>query len=256
MFGNGSIQTKHGINAVLLKGAAFFDNSVAPVSDRMMRDIDLLVHPEQIDTAARALVVAGYRDCEGLTEPGHFHRPPLMPETGVASVEIHRHLGYRPHFLPSAEVIASATEIVPGLLLPTLHHRIAHNVIHAQIENGDFVGGVVNLRDTLDLARLVVRCGLAFDWQSLADEARDRGFFYQLSGAISAAHGSCKAPYRFHCRASLGGSMLGVPLVIGDGPCLAKSRRRLASSHVRSRGIAMHILCNSTQSGHSERNYW
>src|SRR5262249_42280436 len=101
---------------------------------------------------------------------------------------------HRDYLLPARDVIASATQIGSGLLLPTIRHRILHNVIHAQIENGDWVGGVLNLRDTLDLARLVARCDSDFDWPSLGDQARERWFFRYVSGAIHCAHRVLQAP--------------------------------------------------------------
>jgi glycosyltransferase involved in cell wall biosynthesis/SAM-dependent methyltransferase len=192
----GAILMRGGIRGVLLKGAAWlFDGSLAPPFDRMMRDIDLLIASDQIEAAVATLVSAGYRDtCDSLVEKGHFHHAPLLPRRGEAIVEIHRDLAHRVNLLPSDEVIASASEVAPGLLLPIVRHRIAHNVIHAQIENGDFVGGTLNLRDALDLARLVVRSGPEFDWEIFANEARDRDFFRPLSGAIHATHWVLNAP--------------------------------------------------------------
>ena len=150
----GRILSEAGVQAVLLKGAAWlFDGSLAAAADRMMRDIDLLVVSEIVEGAVRALVGSGYKDSgESLAD---FHYAPLLPIAGEAMVEIYRDLSYRADLLPASEVIVSAHEVAPGLLLPSANHRIVHNVIHAQIENGDFVGGTVSLRDTLDLARLV-----------------------------------------------------------------------------------------------------
>src|SRR5262249_25297117 len=57
----GSILTKSGLSAVLLKGTAWlFDGSF--VSDRMMRDIDLLVAHDNLEPAINALVASGYGD--------------------------------------------------------------------------------------------------------------------------------------------------------------------------------------------------
>jgi glycosyltransferase involved in cell wall biosynthesis len=194
--GLGAILMRGGIRAVLLKGAAWlFDDSVEPPLDRMMRDIDLLIASDQIEAAVTTLVNAGYRDtCDSLVEQSHLHHAPLLPSEGEASVKLHRDLSHRVDLLPSGELIASASEVAPGLLLLMARHRIAHNVIHAQIENGRFVAGILNLRDALDLARLVVRCGPEFDWGTLADEARERGFFRHLSGAMHATHSFLNSP--------------------------------------------------------------
>ena len=187
---------KIGINAVLLKGATWlFDDSSTAAVDRMMRDIDLLVQSAQIENALSALHASGYHAAEEeLIEAGHFHCAPLFPEAGEALVEIHRDLTHRSHLLPAHEVIDSASEVAPGLLLPEMRHRIMHNVIHSQVENGDFRGGIVNLHDALDLARLVVRCGTEFDWVSLAAEAQARHLFPYLSGAMHAAHSVLQCP--------------------------------------------------------------
>ena len=183
----GRILSEAGVQAVLLKGAAWlFDGSLAAAADRMMRDIDLLVVSEIVEGAVRALVGSGYKDSgESLSA---FHYAPLLPIAGEAIVEIHRDLSHRVDLLPASEVIVSAHEVAPGLLLPSANHRIVHNVIHAQIENGDFVGGTVSLRDTLDLARLVNSYRTEVDWIHLAKEARRRGFFRHLSGAVRVSH--------------------------------------------------------------------
>jgi tetratricopeptide (TPR) repeat protein len=188
--GVGSILARAGLQAVLLKGAAWlFDDHAAPVSDRMMRDIDLVVAADDFEAAVRALAASGYRDASGvLTEHGHIHHTLMECQAAEAGVEIHRDLFGCADLLPTKEVIASAREVASGLLLPGSRHRIVHNVIHAQIANGDFVGGVFNLRDGLDLARLVADSGPEFDWTVVAVEARDRGYFHQLSGALHSAH--------------------------------------------------------------------
>jgi hypothetical protein len=109
-------------------------------------------------------------------------------------VEIHRDLANRVEFLPNLEVIASAREVAPGLLLPVHRHRIVHNVLHAQIMNKDFVAGVLNPRDGLDLARLILGSGSEFDWKELAEEARERRYLRHLSGAIHATHRILRSP--------------------------------------------------------------
>jgi Uncharacterised nucleotidyltransferase len=192
----GSALARAGLRVALLKGAAWlFDGNSLAASDRMMRDIDLAVAPEQFGPVVRTLTDSGYREASGICiEVGHFHHAPMVCEGAEATVEIHRDLANRIEFLPSREVIASAREVAPGLLLPEARHRIVHNVIHAQILNGDFAGGVLNLRDGLDLARLIAGSGPEFDWTVLTLEARDRGYFRHVSGAIHATHRILRSP--------------------------------------------------------------
>src|SRR5262249_945893 len=150
----GSILSKANLRAVLLKGAAWlFDGSSISAADRMMVDIDLLVPAEDVDAAVKALIACGYYEPDdSLVEIEHFHHPPLLPPGGETCVEIHRDLSHRPGLLAARAVLDAASQVAPGLLLPALRHRLLHNVIHGQIENGDRAGHVVNLRDTLDLA--------------------------------------------------------------------------------------------------------
>lgn len=182
-----------GIRAVLLKGAAWlFDGNSAAASDRMMRDIDILVDPDRIDDAANVLLGTGYHHTG--ESAGHFHHAPLTPKNGEALVEIHRDLSFRPTLLPSREMLDAANEVADGLLLPTTRHRIMHNVIHAQIENGNFVGGIVDLRDALDLARLTTHQMPDSEWVSAAASAAERGYFSRLSGAAHSVHRVLQSP--------------------------------------------------------------
>ena len=192
----GAVLARAGFRAALLKGAAWlFDESSPAASDRMLRDIDLVITPNDFEAALRTLAAAGYREASGIyVELEHFHCAPMICEGAEVCVEVHRDLDYRAEFLPSNEVIASSSEIAPGLLLPHSRHRIGHNVVHAQRLNGDFAGGVLSLRDTLDLARLVAANAPQIDWSALAQEARDRGYFHYLSGAIHAAHRCLHSP--------------------------------------------------------------
>ena len=202
--GIGVALSSHGLRGVLLKGATWlFDGTTAPASDRMMRDIDLLLPADDVDAAVSALVSTGYQDTSAtfiehghfdFVEQSHFHYAPLLPRDGEACVEIHRDLAHRTDLLPSHRVIGAAVQVAPGLLLPVRRHRILNNVIHAQIANGDRVAGVFNLRDGLDLARLIDGCGPEFDWLGLAEEAKSRGYFPALSGAIHTAHRNFRSP--------------------------------------------------------------
>ena len=185
-----------GLRAALLKGAAWlFDGSTDAAQDRMMRDVDLLVPAGQVRAVVDCLVEAGYHDTgNSYVELNHFHHAPLLPREGVVSIELHRDLAHRSALLPGAAVLAEAQEVAPGLLLPSPSSRIVHNVVHAQIENGDWAGGVANLRDTLDLARLVARHDATLDLARLAAEARERGYLNALSGAVHCAHHILNSP--------------------------------------------------------------
>ena len=184
----GAALAEAGVEAVLLKGAVWLFEDGPAQDDRMMRDIDLLVGEAGIDKARTAIRGAGYRRSPLMrSEAGHIHDAPLIHVDGLVAVELHAELTTRTYLLTGAEVVAASMPVAPGLRIPLPAHRIMHNVIHAQIFNGDYAGGVVGLRDALDIARIASAHLDEIDWSVMAEEARRRGYFRQLSGAIHKA---------------------------------------------------------------------
>ena len=177
-----------GLSAVLLKGAAWLFEEGPAGEDRMMRDIDLLLDGNRMEIAHTALLRAGYFPSPTAPpEEGNIHGAPLVHPDGLVSVELHRELTTRVRLLSGREVLADSSRIAPGLRMPSTPHRIIHNVIHAQIINGDFAAGVVGFRDLLDLSRLAQLPAQPLDWHELAATARRRGYFRELSGAVHKA---------------------------------------------------------------------
>ena len=175
-------------SAALLKGAAWLFEAGPAGGDRMMRDIDLLVDGADIETARHALLRAGYFPSPTApAEEGNIHDAPLVHPERMVSVELHHELTTRVGLLSGRDVLADSRSIAPGLRMPSTAHRIIHNVIHAQIVNGDFAGGVVDFRDLLDLSRLAQMPAQTLDWHGLAATARRRGYFRELSGALHKA---------------------------------------------------------------------
>ena len=184
----GKVLASADVSAVLLKGAAWLFEAGPAREDRMLRDIDLLIDPARSDTVSVALRSAGYRSAHFIAaEPGHVHDAPLVHPNGIVTVEVHRDITTRVALLSGAEVFAGSRPLMAGLRMASPEHRIVHNVLHSQIVNGDYVGGVVSLRDTLDLARLLHAHKFDIDGQAMAQEAKRRGYFRHLSGAIHKA---------------------------------------------------------------------
>jgi hypothetical protein len=163
-----------GVTAALLKGASWlFDDAPDAASDRMMLDIDLLVPRNLLADAVAALLHAGYREVpDALAEPEHFHHLPLQSPAGGVLVELHRDLGWQREVLPATERLNTATPVAPGLTLPCVEHRVLHVVLHGWVQDADWIGGRVHLRDLLDLARLVARHHATVDWPALLARAR------------------------------------------------------------------------------------
>jgi hypothetical protein len=154
----GEVLRAAGVDAVLLKGgASLFDPALPHRSERFLLDLDLLVGSAQLEAAETALLDAGwYRLPE---TGGDGHQLPTLGRPGApAAIDLHFALLSPPHeaLLPPAEVLAAA---IPGqdalpLKLPTAHHRLIHNVAHAQLADSSLAFGQLELRQLLEFAAL------------------------------------------------------------------------------------------------------
>jgi hypothetical protein len=258
----GSAVAGAGAHVVLLKGAVWLYEDGPSRHDRMLRDIDILVDSENHGKAREAIRELGYRkEATIRSEDGHIHDAPLVHEDGLASLEIHTELTTRVQFLPGADVAASSTAIALGLMIPSPSDRIVHNAIHGQITNGDYRGGTVNLRDILDIVRIAY--GRDLDWEKMARDARQRGYFDALSGAIHKAALFAGGPLppvfakdrKGKAHAERCGRQRNLPLVdkvmrgVGIiGRALAWERDAYALKLGDDRGISAHIKVNLRRS--------
>lgn len=213
-----------GLQAALLKGACWLFAGGAEAEDRLIVDIDLLLPRAAIPDAVAALVAAGYQDTTGqFEEPDHFHHAPLLPAPApggsLASLELHRDLGWQRRLLPAEEVLRAARPVAPGLLLPSPEHRLLHNILHAQHQDAAWAGGVIRLRDLLDIARLLAT---GLDAGVLADWMRRHQRRHLLTGTLHLAHRLLAAPVPPPLHPSW-------PARLHAARCLAQARSRRAA---------------------------
>lgn len=184
----GRVLEQIGVEGVLLKGAAWLFETGPAARDRMMRDIDLLVPASRIIAVRQALAAAGFRASQIiLGEEGHVHDQPLEHPDHPVSLEVHHELTTRPNLLSGAEVIRQAVPVAGGLAVPSLAHRLLHNVIHGQLINGHYAGGVLDMRDAMDVGRLVCLGEDVIDWLALDGEARQQGTCGLLAASLHQA---------------------------------------------------------------------
>ncbi len=168
-----SLRSRHFANenipVVLLKGAISLTQDLYPEPGmRMMSDLDLLVPHAEAARAFALLQAAGFRSWRDTTRralpENHHHLPELVNETLVAAqVELHtepvaRRCGGT---LPAEQVFADAVAYRwrdRDILIPSLAHRILHNVLHSQLADGDFRARRINLRHLHEFDRLL-QCG-------------------------------------------------------------------------------------------------
>lgn len=176
------------VDAILLKGATWLFEPGSGLYDRMMRDIDILVAPGDLEAAVAALIAAGFeRSPLVIGEAGHIHEHPLRHPDHPVLVEVHVELATRPELLPTRPIFERSSVVAPGLAIPAFCDRIVHNVIHAQLTNGEYRGGVLNLRDATDLGRLVEAAFDSCDWQQLERDAAAGFYRAPLAAALHQA---------------------------------------------------------------------
>lgn len=90
------------VRLLLLKGAALAPLAYADPRLRPMRDVDLLVHRDDLDRAHDVLVRGGFTLCGAPPPPHHHHLPGLSKRVDGATVtiELHHEMLARTPFLP------------------------------------------------------------------------------------------------------------------------------------------------------------
>ncbi|MBU2582616.1 MAG: nucleotidyltransferase family protein [Alphaproteobacteria bacterium] len=158
-----------------LKGAAFLLTSrknAPPAPWRFMSDIDLLVPVDRLPDCVAALGRLGYLPSSEDYDPQvEAHFPPLISPCRTFSVELHTRLfGLEDFGLTPAAVLGDAT-LVPvgkaGIFVPSLCHRIAHLLVHAQLHNRNHAIHRIVLKDVLDLIELNRECAGRIDWNAV-----------------------------------------------------------------------------------------
>ena len=175
-----------GIASVLLKGAAFlFDGVPEDSGERMMLDLDVLVPQRDLTQSISVLTNLGY-EAIGDQKLEHHH-PPLFRQGDVATVEVHWHICEEATLLPSEHVFSEATGLNAGssrVWIPSPSHRIIHNLFHAAVQDGEFVGGVISLKALYDLIKIAESHQGSIDWEVIDSVMRSGGFGRELEAHV------------------------------------------------------------------------
>jgi putative nucleotidyltransferase-like protein len=175
-----------GIGSVLLKGAAFlFEAAEEDLGERMMLDLDVLVPERDLTRSISLLQELGYAAI-GNQKLAHHH-PPLVRQEDIASVEVHWHICEDPNLVPAERVFSEAIELNAGssrISIPSPTHRIIHDLFHAAVQDGEFVGGVISLKALYDLIRIDRAHHASIDWERIESSLRGCGFGRELEANI------------------------------------------------------------------------
>ncbi|MBU1212430.1 MAG: nucleotidyltransferase family protein [Alphaproteobacteria bacterium] len=169
-----------GVVPCALKGAAILltADDASPASWRFMSDLDLLVPQEDLATCVETMYRLGFVTADDTYDPlTEAHFPPLISPCRTFSVELHTRLfGLDDFGLCEKSLMAGATLRThrgAELLVPTLSHRIAHLLIHAQLHNCNHAIERIVLKDVLDLIMLQGRSSMPFDGSQVVSRFRD-----------------------------------------------------------------------------------
>ena len=134
-----------GIHPVFLKGVAYLLQDLYPdAGDRVMTDIDILIHPDQMQQAAEIFYRNGYAHPEEFAGDDfgkHHHLPGFEKSGEVAMVELHHTAlaGRYAKLLKNEEIFSNLTKI-EGLNASVLsvRHQIILSFVHEQLVDDDF----------------------------------------------------------------------------------------------------------------------
>jgi hypothetical protein len=188
---------QNGVTAAVLKGGAFLWSGAIDPAVRPMRDLDLLVRPEDADRAGALLNALGFHQ-QGPARPSGKHLPAFTD--GKVVLELHLRI------LDTQDAASAAREAgfidrawarkvacaVPGMqaLCPTdtLLHLIVHAVLDHQFNNGPLL--------LVDLPALV-QSG-AIDWGLLWREAELIAATRACQLALALAEQVCALPVEWN----------------------------------------------------------
>ncbi len=168
-----------GLEPVVLKGGAELLR-VEPqgTTPRMLRDLDLMIRPDQAgaaDTVLRALGYDRFEDDPGAHSAGTYFRP-----TDVGAVDLHVALPalFAP-LLPPHETEAHTERLRVGdgaLRVPDASLQFVVNIGHDMLHDEAVVSGIVRLAYLVELADLAADRAAPLDWPWILGKCRSRKF--------------------------------------------------------------------------------
>ena len=180
----------HGITLILLKGSAYLLSGLELARGREMRDVDLMIHHDAIETAEALLLAHGWGSVKLDDYDQQYYRqwmhelPPLRHTHRVTEVDLHHTiLPLTSRLQPDANQLFQHARKLPAsgfyTLAPT--DMILHSAVHL------FVDGAMDqdLRDVVDLDWLLRRFSTTTEsWDDLLLRAAalqlGRPIFYAL----------------------------------------------------------------------------
>lgn len=176
---------ENNINHVFLKGAAMLVSGIyGDIAERMVGDIDILVHPDQVFIAQELLMKNGYSQPEKSLTDKYFeqkHLPRLQPKRSIAAVEIHRRLIQKPvnGLLNPTEVLKN-TNSIDGIYIPAYDDLLLQSILNFEINDLGYYFNYLGLRNAYDALSLLGLSTLNIK-NNFPDNTYTRSFIMKLS---------------------------------------------------------------------------
>lgn len=173
----------HGLDPILLKGAALVAGGYMESSARPMSDFDLLVRPSEVHDAASLLGRAGWSESERIDVKLMRHRHATLFRKPEHGCDVHWRLLWESHDLLSDERVRAAAETVSlrgvQVFVPRPEHLLFLVIIHGTRAIHPAVRWI---GDALAILKARAR---DFDWDLFVQEADARGFAFPAGDALS-----------------------------------------------------------------------
>jgi hypothetical protein len=164
-----------GVELLLLKGiASLVEQEYEHIGIRYLSDIDLLVHPEDVEKAYALLIAAGYKkvDLPYRIHPSHHHLWPLEKDGMPAMLELHRRAVNEE---ATAETVSFSTAAAykidsndfPNTWVFKPTYKLCHAFLHTEVDHNYYKLKVLDLRHLYDFTVLAKRYYDAVDWDEL-----------------------------------------------------------------------------------------
>ena len=175
---------------VALKGVAFLLEAPKNLTDRFMIDIDLLVTPNDFDSAIDAMKEMNYTPHTGVkfNPQTDLHFPAFIHPDYDCSVEIHFRLAqFDTINWLDWDAVVSRSKLVHlpkgAIYLPDDEWRLTHLVYHSQINGHYYNRRIIALRDCLDCFDLATKQGV--NLASVRDKFIAAGARKEIDGIIA-----------------------------------------------------------------------
>lgn len=146
---------EHQIEHVFLKGIALMaGNYYEDIAERMIGDIDILVHARHLEKAFELLASQGYSNFVNFNYEvkNYRHFPRQISENHLGAVELHNHiLKHDYKQLVDINAFFMSKALMNNLTIPGRNHIIWHTILAHQINDNNSFLGSISLKAVYDI---------------------------------------------------------------------------------------------------------